>query len=290
VVSGTTSQSQVEPNLDLVWQRLHDQDRRIRELEASDVALRDIMVTKTQLVDSETMLCLQAKKQIVDSEAALRLRFDSNLQDLKTETTRVEHKVNTCAEQDVRSILKRLVELGEQVDHVGEQLEGEDSIFRIDLRAAERRWQDELAQQETRLEGKMDEQEVKWQDMMREQVFKMEQMDSRVNDALAKLKEDFFKAPWQRQVEEDDFVRRKELEEALRIRPTMTDINGYTNLVTTQAIVNQLSDLHLRADKQFNGLQGGLNTLERLYLRQLDKSAEMVYFYFLICSNSLIQS
>ena len=54
------------------------------------------------------------------------------------------------------------------------------------------------------------------------------------------------------------------------------DLTGYTTLVTTKKIVYQLAKLQLHADEQFNGLQGGLNTLERLYLPQLDQGAEMV--------------
>jgi hypothetical protein len=50
----------------------------------------------------------------------------------------------------------------------------------------------------------------------------------------------------------------------------------YTTLVTTEKIVNQLSNLQVGADEQYNGVQGGLNTLEHLYLRQLDQIVDMV--------------
>src|SRR5277367_564368 len=65
-------------------------------------------------------------------------------------------------------------------------------------------------------------------------------------------------------------------------------LSAYTTLETTERIVTQLANLQVRTDEQYNGLQGGLNTLERLYLRQLDQTADMVSLPNEI-QNSLIQ-
>ena len=71
-------------------------------------------------------------------------------------------------------------------------------------------------------------------------------------------------------------------------RPWTDDLTGYTTLVTTEKIVDQLVKLQLRTDEQFNGLQGRLNTLEWLCLCQLDQGAEMVSSKCEV-KNSLIQ-
>ena len=91
-----------------------------------------------------------------------------------------------------------------------------------------------------------------------------------------KISEENGKAPWERRLQEAAIGWWKELDEALAARPRTDDLTGYTTLVTTEKIVNQLAKLQLRVDEQFNRLQGGLNTLEWLYLRQLDMGLEMV--------------
>jgi hypothetical protein len=117
-----------------------------------------------------------------------------------------------------------------------------------------------------------------FQDGQKETAYKMQTVAVRVDDALEKLNEDTRKAPWERQLQEAAVRWRKELQDALADRPMTGQLSAYTTLETTERIVTQLSNLQVRADEQYNGLQGGLNTLERLYLRQLDQTADMVSF------------
>ena len=131
-------------------------------------------------------------------------------------------------------------------------------------------------------------QQVKMQQSFMEHEFKHNSTNVWVDEVLGMLKDQSLKAPWECEAEEANFVRRKELDNALRARPLMHDLDRYTKLVTTETIVQQLADLQLRSDKQYLGLQGGLTILERLYLRQLDQSAEMVRLHVSYRLKSLI--
>jgi hypothetical protein len=167
-------------------------------------------------------------------------------------------------------------------------LDGQDRNVREELQGSERRWERQLNEQDRRLEARIEEQEMRFQDGQKEAAYKMQSLAVRVDDALVKMTEDTRKAPWERRVEEAAIAWRKELEDTLAERPTSGDLAAYTTLVTTEKIVSQLANLQVRTDEQYNGLQGGLNTLERLYLRQLDQTADMVSLPNEL-QNSLIQ-
>ena len=263
LVPKATTSARPHPDLDAMWERLQDQERRIREVEASDIAIRGIMVTKDKLKETDR---------------AVRRSFQAVADELDCKTSRIEKKVNSCADDDVKAILNKLVDLGEQVDKVGGILDGQDVIMREELQSAERRWERQLNEQEQRLEGKIDDQEIRFQDGLKDNAFNMQTLAVKVEDALMKMTEDISKAPWEHQLAEAAITRRKELQDALKDRPTTGDLSAYTTLSMTEKIVTQLSNLQVRADEQYNGLQGGLNTLERLYLRQLDQTADMVRF------------
>ena len=253
--------AQTHPDLDTMWERIQDQERRIREVEASDMAIQGIMVTKDKLQETDSQI---------------RRTFQAVADDIHYKSSRIEKKVNACADDDVKAILSKLVDLGEQVEKVGEALDGQDTTIREELQTAERRWERHLNEQERRLEGKIEDQEIRFQDGQKDNAFKMQTLAVKVDDALLKITEDIRKAPWERQLEEAAIVWRKELDDALDNRPTTGDLSAYTTLLTTEKIVTQLANLQVRGDEQYNGLQGGLNTLERLYLRQLDQTADMV--------------
>ena len=245
----------------MLWERIQDQDHRIREVEASDIAIRGIMVTKDKLQETDN---------------AIRRSFQAIAEELQHKSSRIEKKINACADEEVRAILTKLVDLGEQVAKVGEALDGQDTHMREELQTAERRWEAQLHEQDQRLEGRIEEQELRFQDEQKEAAYKMQALGIKVEDALAKMTEDSRRAPWERQLQEAASAWRRELQDALADLPTTNDLAPYTTLVTTEKIVNQLSNLQVRADEQYNGVQAGLNTLERLYLRQLDQTVDMV--------------
>ena len=109
------------PDLKALWDRIQDQDRRIHEIEASDIAIRGVMVTHDTLQDTD--------KEI-------REMVQGFVNELRHKSRRVERKVNACADGDVQAILTKLVDLGEQVVQVGEILDGQDTHMREELQAA----------------------------------------------------------------------------------------------------------------------------------------------------------
>lgn len=225
------------------------------------MAIRGVMVTNDKLKETDSQI---------------RRTFQAVAEDLHCKTSRIEKKINACADDDVKAILGKLVDLGEQVEKVGEVLDGQDTTMREELQTAERRWERQLNEQEQRLEGRIEEQEIRFQDGQKDNAYKMQTLAVRLDDALLKMTEDIQRAPWERQLEEGAKLWRKELQDAMKNRPTTDELSAYTTLLTTEKIVEQLSKLQVRADEQYNGLQGGLTTLERLYLRQLDQTADMV--------------
>ena len=48
--------AQTHPDLDTMWERIQDQERRIREVEASDMAIQGIMVTKDKLQETDSQI------------------------------------------------------------------------------------------------------------------------------------------------------------------------------------------------------------------------------------------
>jgi hypothetical protein len=255
----------------------------MREVEASDIALRGVMVTQDQL----------RKK-----DREVRRGFSSVTDELQLQSRRIERKVDACAEGEIKQLLAGWVKLGEQVAEVGEALEGQDRHMQEELQGAERRWERHVNQQEERLEAKieekeerldakMEEMETRLQSKERESAERMEMLSARVDDAISKIAEESLKAPWERRVQEASLGWRKELEDvslgwrkdleaALVARPTREELSAYTTLVTTEKVITQLANLQIRTNEQLNGLQGGLYTVERLTLRQVDQRADMV--------------
>jgi hypothetical protein len=250
--------------MDEVWKRIKDQDQRLRELEGSDVAIKHTMVTKSDFDKTNK---------------AVRMDVEQNLLLLKQHNQLLDSKISAYNQVDVQSILARMASLGEQVAQVGEQLGGDGAPFQEHLEKAEQRWGGVLAEVEKRLAGRIQSVERGIGNVKEEVEFGIQQVKSSVNASIRQMREDFSKAPWERQSEEDSSVHRQELEEALKLRPTHDDLQAFTSLATTRAIVEQLSALQLRTDKQYHGVEAGLSTLERLYLRQLDKDAVLVSLF-----------
>ena len=82
---------------------------------------------------------MATKAQVVDTENRLLQTLERRAQDLTSHHARVEQKVNTCADKDVKGILVKLVGLREQLERVSEQVVAEDTLFRNELRVVEGR-------------------------------------------------------------------------------------------------------------------------------------------------------
>src|SRR5271168_560281 len=169
-----------------------------------------------------------------ETDHNIRRTFQAVADDLHLKSTRIEKKVNACADDEVQAILTKLVDLKEQVEKVGELLNGQDTNMQEELQAAERRWERQLNQQEARLEGRLEEQEMCFQDGQKETAYKMQTVAVRVDDALEKLNEDTRKAPWERQLQEAAVRWRKELQDTLADRPMTGQLSAYMTLETTE--------------------------------------------------------
>lgn len=254
---------------------IREQDRRMREFEAGDIARRGCMVTQDQLREKD--------REIRDALSAMT-------DELHHQSRRIERKVDSFTEGDVKSLLTRMVKLSEEVASIGETLDGQDKHMREELQSAERRWERQVNQQEQQLEATIEETETRLQSQQREmaermdermdilskRVESMDMLSARVDEAILKITEDNLKAPWERQLQEASLGWQKEMESAMAARPTREEFSAYTTLMTTEKICAQLAALQVRTDGQFNGLQGDVHTLERLYLRQMDQKGDRV--------------
>lgn len=263
--------------------QLREQDRRMREVEASDVALRGVMVTQEQLKNqdrdirstlkvSEKALwdVLVTQEELDHKETEIRSAFNVIAGELHHKSRRIERKLNACSEGEVKDLMTRIVTLSEGLAQMGETLDGQDHIMRDELQAAERRWERHVNEQEQRVEGMLEETEIRLESKQRE---KADKLSARVDEAILKITEDNLKAPWQRQIQEASLSWQKELERA--VATTKEEFSAYTTLSTTEKIVQQLAALQIHSHDQFHSLQGGLTTMERLYLRQLDSTATL---------------
>ena len=100
---------------------------------------------------------------------------------------------------------------------------------------------------------------------------------SYVDESLKRLHTDIQKDWWIAELERREKVRLEEMKTLLNQRPTHREIaEAYTTLATTGEVIKQVAELHTKTGRDHHLLQSGLNTLECLYLRQLDSSADVV--------------
>src|SRR5277367_1193642 len=98
-----------------------------------------------------------------------------------------------------------------------------------------------------------------------------------MEESLKRLHTDIQKDWWIAELERREKVCCEEMKTLLNQRPTHQEIaESYTTLATTGEVINQVAELHTKTGRDHHLLQSGLNTLEHLYLRQLDSSADVV--------------
>jgi hypothetical protein len=172
----------------------------------------------------------------------------------------------------------KLESVESQVVGMAEALDLEDRRREEDNQRTERRWADELARLETRVEEKMDERfEEQDRKLADKQTANVVDFHSYVDESLKRLHTEIQKDWWIAELERREKVRSEEMKTLLNQRPTHDEIaESYTTLATTSQVINQVAELHTKTGREHHLLQSGLNTLERLYLRQLDSSADVV--------------
>ena len=278
----------------LILRRLDDQDKRIRELEASESVVGNSMAKKTYVDDAvaDAIHTMEEQTQALDLEQRqtrkkVNTLADNAIKDLTTRFQGLETKFHQVTQLpadfasriDGLSTLPGDIEtLKNRVTGISEAYDQEDKRRDEENRATERRWADELGRLETHLEDRIDEKyEEQERKLLEQQAANITDFNSYVDDALKRLHTDIKQDWWIAELERREKVRSDEMKLLLQQRPTHEDIaNSYTTLATTSQVIDQVGDLHRKTGKEHHLLQSGLNTLERLYLRQLDSSAGMV--------------
>ena len=171
----------------------------------------------------------------------------------------------------VEALESRIVGMAEGLDLEDKRRDGENWEM-------ERRWAEELGGVETPLEEKMDERlEEQDRKLLERQSANMVDFHSYVDESLKRLHTEIQQDWWIVELEHCEKVRNEEMKMLLKQRPTHDEISeSYTTLATTSRVINQVAELHTKTGREHHLLQSGLNTLEQLYLRQLDSSAEIV--------------
>jgi hypothetical protein len=165
-----------------------------------------------------------------------------------------------------------------QVIRMAEALEVDDKRREEDNQRTERRWADELAHLESRVDEKMEDRfEEQDRRLLEKQTANVVDFHKHVEESLKRLHTDIHNDWWIAELERREKVCCEEMKTLLNQRPTHQEIAGsYTALATTGEVIKQVAELHTKTGREHHLLQSGLNTLERLYLRQLDSSADVV--------------
>lgn len=259
--------------------RLEDQDKRVRQLEAGETVLSKRVdeqgATIGQLKAAESnrgeafatvryvVECMEDVKNSVEQnenftagaldllKERLRKHMETTRGDIETLTTRTEAIMTSAEEQEGR--------------------------HEADMRAAERRWENELNRVERLVDEKVQEQETHLREATQEHPLCKAYVDRRLAETLERLEIVGLKDSWARELDRRDQQRREEWEKALQQRPTYEQLaTTFTSLETTRTIVDRLADFQANTDQQHHRLHAGLSTVERLFLRQMDAAARMV--------------
>ena len=142
----------------------------------------------------------------------------------------------------------------------------------------ERRWDGEVDRVEWSLEEKMEEKFQKHNSKLVERQSQyLVEFNCYVEGSLKHLQTDIQQEWWIGELEHREKALNEEMKRILKQHPTHQEVAAsYTMLVTTSNVIDQVAQLHTKTGRDHHLLQLGLNTLEQLYLRQLDSSAPMV--------------
>ena len=278
----------------LIFRRLDAQDKRIRELEASESVIGKSMAKKTYVDGAIIHVVHNVEKQ---TQA-----LENRMQGLENRHSETRKRVTFMADNTVRALTKRFEGLETNFEEVGstigelsslpgaletlqgkfvgmvETLDHEDKRRDEENRGMEQQWAKDLTAMETRLEEKIDE-NYQEQDrkLLEKESANVANFNSHVQESLKQLHTEIKQDWWIAELERREEVRSDQMKLLLQQRPTYEEVaKSYTSIDVTSQLIDKVGDLHKKTGRQHHLLQSGLNTLERLFLRQLDSSAEMV--------------
>ena len=148
----------------------------------------------------------------------------------------------------------------------------------VELTELERRWAGEVDRVENSLAEKM---ELRFQEQDRKLVESQSKniadFNSYVDGALKRLQTDIQQDWWIAELEHREKARSEEMKRLLKQHPIHEEIAAsYTMLATMSDVIDPVAQLNMKTGRDHHILQLGLNTLERLYLWQLDSSVSIV--------------
>jgi hypothetical protein len=244
-----------------------------------------------------------AKKMYVDDAVADAIHtMEQQTQDIDFEHRETRKRLDALADNSVNFLTQRFQDLETKFDKVDrlekkivrlaegfdqEEKRRDEEDKRRDeenkrrdgeLQAMERRLADEGIRVERSLEEQMKEQFqerdrklVEWQSKT------VSDLNSQVEESLKRLQSEFQQDWWTAELDRRAKLQTEEMKALLNQRPTLEEIGAsFTTLGTTSILIGQLGDLHAKTGRDNHLLQSELHTLERLYLRQLDRSAPLV--------------
>jgi uncharacterized phage infection (PIP) family protein YhgE len=230
-----------------------------------------------------------AKKIYVDEAVADAIHtMEQQTQDLDFEHRETRKRLDALGDKGIKDLAKRFSRLEttfDQVEGLEKKVMGITEAFDVEdkrrdgeLREMERRWGGEVDRVERCLEEKMEE---KFQEQDNKLVERQSQyladFNSYVEGSLKRLQTDIQQEWWIGELERREKALNEEMKMMLKQHPTHQEVAAsYTMLATTSDVIDQVGQLHTKTGRDHHLLQSGLNTLERLYLRQLDSSAPMV--------------
>lgn len=250
--------------------QLNEQDKRVRQLEAGETVL-------CKRVQEQDETIRRLRESDLDKEGfATQDNLEESIEEVKSALEAFEHSSSDLLAQFNTKLRTHIMKTRRELDTIATttgdltaSIEEQDSRHEEQLRAAERRWENELNRVERSLEERTEEQES--------HTLCKEYFDNSLQETMERLQLVGFKDTWSRELDRRDQQRREEWDKALQQRLTHEQLTAsFTSLEMTRAIVDRLADFQATTDQQHHRLHAGLSTLERLFLRQMDAAARMV--------------
>jgi len=230
-----------------------------------------------------------AKKIYVDNVVADAIHtMEQQTQELDFEQRETRKRLDALSAKGVKDLTQRFGELETKLDQVeglerkvvelAEVLNAEEKRRDRELEAMERRWAGEVCRVEDTLEETMEERfEEQDRKLAESQLKAASDLNSHIEESLKRLHNDIRQDWWVADLERRDKVWTEELKRQLKEHPTHKEVaQSYTMLGVTSNLIDQVGQLHTKTGRDHHLLQSELNTMERLYLRQLDTSAPVV--------------
>ena len=155
-------------------------------------------------------------------------------------------------------------------------MDTEAALRRSEIKSLSRQVQDSLETLERQIAEKHEQQDSKWRASSEDLAISQQYLNTTLEERLGQLQILSYKDMGM-ELDRREELQRTEWQSALNERPTRDELGEtFTRLDTSSRILQQIAEIQENSMKQFQRLQSGLTTVERLYLRQLDAAATMV--------------